>query len=295
MGIIKTFTGRSDEAIDFFNRARRLDPHHSSGYLYYLGLAKYCLKRYDDAAVTLEKSLRLNPKYGPWPLAITYAQLNRGVEAANLLAEYFERRKWQVVFIENTFRYWPFMDQDDLDHWAEGLRKSGLMRPWNPVYRKDYDAAFINAKQLLNDNAEDALSQYTMGETLVYSGRSDEALEYIERAIRLDPNHPGYYLFMLGVAQFCQERYNEAAASLERCLYKKKMHVNPPMWLLAATYAYMDREEDAKEVLTLYMDKNGFENFTVERVLRYYLHAFKNPGDTERFAQGLIKAGLPKQ
>ena len=67
------------------------------------------------------------------------------------------------------------------------------------------------------------------------------------------------------------------------------------MWLLAATYAYIDREEDAKAVLTSYMDKNGFENYTVERVLRYYLHAFKNPEDTRRFAQGLIKAGLPKE
>ena len=134
-----------------------------------------------------------------------------------------------------------------------------------------------------------------MGETLVYSGRSGEAMAYLEKAIRLDPNHPGYYMFTLGVAQFCQAKYKEAAASLETCLYKRKMHVNPPMWLLAATYAYIGREDDAKKVITNYMNKNGFENFTVERVLQYYLHAFKKPEDTERFARGLNKAGLPRR
>jgi hypothetical protein len=65
------------------------------------------------------------------------------------------------------------------------------------------------------------------------------------------------------------------------------------MWLLAATYAHLGRQREAEKVLTEYMKKRGYEGYTAERVSQIYLHAFKDPKDTERFAQGLHKAGLP--
>ncbi|MGB7066464.1 MAG: tetratricopeptide repeat protein, partial [Syntrophobacteria bacterium] len=293
MGLIFTFAGRSAEAINYFKRAMRLDPQYPGGCLYYLGLAQYCLEQYEEAATSVERSQKLNPGYGPWPLAITYAQLGRGQEAADILAKYFEKRGWLLALIENTFPYWPFKEQKDLDHWAEGLRKSGLMRPWNPVYRREYDKAIADAEQAIALNPNDAKAQYAMGETLVFSGRSAEAVEYLEKAMSLDPEYPGYYLYTLGVAQFCLERYEEAASDLEIALYKRKMHALPPMWLLAATYAHLGRQQEAEDVLTKYLKERGYEGYTVERVLKYYLHAFKDPKDTKRFAQGLHKAGLP--
>ena len=64
-------------------------------------------------------------------------------------------------------------------------------------------------------------------------------------------------------------------------------------WLLAATYAHLDRKQEAKDVLTEHMKKRGFKGYTVERVLKIYLHAFRDPRDKARFAEGLHKAGLP--
>jgi len=296
MGWILTFAGKSAEAVDYFKRTMRLDPGFPGAVLYSLGLAQYSLGQYEEAATSLEKSLKLNPGYGPWPLAITYAQLGRGQEAADILAKYFEKRGWLLALIENTFPYWPFKEQKDLDHWAEGLRKSGLMRPWNPVYRREYDKAIADAEQAIALNPNDAKAQYAMGESLVFAGRSAEAVDYLERAMILDPKYPGYYMFALGVAQFCLERYEEAASSLEiGLLSKRKMHSRPPMWLLAATYAHLGRQQKAEDVLSKYMKKRGYKDYTVERVLKYYLHAFKDPRDTERFAEGLHKAGLPMQ
>jgi len=294
MGWIFTFAGRSAEAVDYYKRAMRMDPHYPGGILYYLGLAKYCLGQYDEAATMLERSLELHPGYGPWPLAVTYAQLGRGQEAADILSKYFEKRGFLVGFIENTFEYWPFKEQKDLDHWADGLRKSGLPRPWNPVYRREYDKAIADAEQAIALNPNDAKAQYTMGETLVFSGRSAEAVEYLEKAMSLDPEYP-VTLYTLGLAQFCLERYEEAATSLKRCFDERKMHSRPPMWLLAATYAHLGRQQEAEDVLTKYLKERGYEGYTVERVLKYYLHAFKDPKDTERFAQGLHKAGLPME
>jgi len=174
MGWILTFAGRSAEALDYYKRAMRLDPQFPGGVLYNLGLAQYCLEQYEEAAIMLERSQKLNPHYGPWPLAITYAQLGRGQEAADILAKYFDKRGWLSSPIENTFEYWPFKEQKDLDHWADGLRKSGLPRPWNPVYRREYDKAIADAEQAIALNPNDAKTQTVMGESLVFAGRSAE-------------------------------------------------------------------------------------------------------------------------
>ena len=133
-----------------------------------------------------------------------------------------------------------------------------------------------------------------MGESLVFAGRSAEALGYLEKAMSLDPEYPANW-FTLGLAQFCLERYEEAATSLERCFDEGKMFSNPPMWLLAATYAHLGRQQEAEDVLAKYLKERGYEGYTAQRVLKYYLHAFKDPKDTERFAQGLHKAGLPME
>ena len=102
-------------------------------------------------------------------------------------------------------------------------------------------------------------------------------------------------MYALGLVQFCLEQYEDAASTLEKYHYEhdKKGKFSRPMWLLAAAYAHLGRQQKAEEVLTEYMKKRGYKGYTVERVLKMYLHAFKDPKDTERFAEGLHKAGLP--
>jgi len=293
MGWILTYAGQPAEAVNYLKRTMKLDPQNIAYCLYLVGLAQYLQKQYEDAVATLEKSQLLAPNYGPWPLAISYAQLNRGQKAAEILSKYFDKRGWETVQIENTFRFWPFKEQRDLDHWAEGLRRSGLMRPWNPVYRREYTKAIADAENAIAVKPNDAHALYTMGESLIYAGRSDEGIDYIKNAMRLDAEYPKYYLYTLGVGQFCLEQYEDAANSLEESILNRKYHSRAPKWLLAATYTHLGRQEEAENVLTKYMQENRYEGYTVERVLKYYLHAFKDPKDTERFAQGLHMVGLP--
>jgi predicted Zn-dependent protease len=128
-----------------------------------------------------------------------------------------------------------------------------------------------------------------MAESLIFAGRSFEGLEFIKKAISLEPDN-SWYLYTLGLAQFCLEQYEDAATTLEKFSLEHKAH--SPRWLLAATYAHLGGQKKAEEVLTDHMKKRWFKGYTVERVLKIYLHAFKDPRDTERFAEGLRKAGL---
>ena len=92
------------------------------------------------------------------------------------------------------------------------------------------------------------------------------------------------------MAQFCLEQYEEAAITLEKFSHEHKTHT--PGWLLAATYGHLGNQKKAEKILTEHRKRRGIKGYTVERVLKISLHAFKDPKDTERYAEGLRKAGL---
>jgi len=290
MGYVLMFAGRSAEAIDFFKTAMRLNPHYPGWYIQFLGVAQYCLERYEEAATSEERAMRVDPNTSAWWLAAAYAQLGHDQEAADVLTKYIEKRGWHLPHVESTFRYWPFKNQGDLDRFAEGLVKAGLPRPINPVYRRKYSEAIAQAERALTAAPNDAEANRMMAESLIFAGRSTEALDFIKKAISLKPDNY-WYLDTLGLGQFCLGQYGEALTSFEKLFYDHKAHF--PRWLFAATYAHLGRQEEAEEVLTTYIKESGYKGHTVERVLTFYLHAFKDPKDTARFAEGLHKAGLP--
>jgi len=292
MGFVLTYASRSAEAIDFFKTAMRLNPHYPSWYMLYLGLAQYCLERYNEAVTSEERALKLDPNTSTWFLAAAYAQLGREEEAAEVLVKYIEKRGYHLPHVESTFRYQPFKNQRDLDRFAEGLVKAGLPRPINPVYRRKYSEAIAQAELALTTSPNDAEAHRMMAESLIFAGRSSEGLDFIKKAVILEPDYY-WYLDTLGLGQFCLEQYKEALTSFEKLFYEHKAHF--PRWLLAVTYAQLGRQQKAEDVLTKYMKSSGYKGHTVSRVLKYYLHAFRDPKDTERFAEGLHKAGLPME
>jgi tetratricopeptide (TPR) repeat protein len=292
MGITLIYVGRSAEAVEFLKKAMRLDPYYPVNRLHFLGLAQFSLGQFQEASITLDSAHARKPKFGEWPLWATYAHLGREQEAADLMTAYMKRRRGQMLrsTAEKLLKYYPFKDPKDEERFADGIIKVGMPRPWNPVYRRQYEEAITKAEQAIAANPNDAEAQFSMGETLLFTGRSTEGVEHIKRAMKLDPKHPPFYYWYLGLAQFFQEQFEEAAVSLEKCY---KGYPGESKWLLAATYAKLGRQKEAEEVLRKYMKSRGLEHFTVEKVLNYDgFHAFKDPKDVELFAEGLRKAGL---
>ena len=292
MGQSLLFAGRSAEAVEFIKRAMRLDPHYPVIRLHYLGLAQFCLGQYEEASITLESAHARKPKFGEWPLWATYGHLGREQEAADLTTKYMKRRgiHKRRAAAEKLLTWYPFGDSADEKRFLDGLVKVGMPRPWNPVYRGQYEEAIARAEQAIAANPNDAEAQFAMGETLLFTRRSTEAVEHIKRTMKLDPKHPPFYYWYLSLAQFCQGQFEEAAVSLEKCY---KGYPGESKWLLAATYGQLGRQQEAEEVLKKYMKRRGLEHFTVEKVLKYDgFHAFKDPKDTELFVEGLQKGGL---
>jgi tetratricopeptide (TPR) repeat protein len=107
----------------------------------------------------------------------------------------------------------------------------------------------------------------------------------------LNPKHQAYYLYRLGLAQFCMEQYEEATKTLGT--FHRRNPYGYREWLLAAAYAHLGRQKEAADALKKSMRGREYIDYNVEKVVRYTNFPYKNQRDTERFAEGLRKAGLP--
>jgi Flp pilus assembly protein TadD len=124
---------------------------------------------------------------------------------------------------------------------------------------------------------------------LRFAGRFEEAVQAIEKAIRLNPFPPNTYFRMACGTYIFVGRYEEAIAA-----GKKAVTVTPNDYiahmLLSAAYSLAGRQEEARiaaeEVLRL--------NPKFSVVLAGKMSPFKNQADREHLIGALRKAGLPE-
>ena len=156
------------------------------------------------------------------------------------------------------------------------------------LYKRQYDIAIETAKQatILNPNGANA---YTwLGFTLIFAGRSTEAISIINKAIRLNPFPPGHFYLFLGLAYRVAGKYVEALKA-----YKIALNDIPNALLvllgMTSCYINLDRpieaQETVAEVLKLSPDFS-LEWYTVTM-------PFKNQSDLDNYIKSLRKAGLP--
>jgi len=131
-----------------------------------------------------------------------------------------------------------------------------------------------------------------MASVLIFAGRPEEATDFIKRAMRLDPHRPGMYLFILGLANFTMGQLEEAVTLIERSLTHNP-EISRRAGVLAAAYAHLGRDEQARAALDDYMRGSRMHQLSLPGLM--YLWPFKDLEVSDRFADGIIKAGMPWQ
>ena len=149
MAIALIYAGRAEEGASAIAKAMRLDPHYPPEYLYWLGLARFGMERFEKAAASLTRAAQGNPDddRAVLLLAAAYGHLGRGREAGaaigrleKLLAQRRKRRDLSsgkgvqlgvdVLLIGpytlEDVDLWPFKERADRERLREGLRKAGL-------------------------------------------------------------------------------------------------------------------------------------------------------------------------
>jgi len=150
-----------------------------------------------------------------------------------------------------------------------------------------HEEAIAEAERAISLDPNDADGYAAMADALIYSGEPEEAVDFVKKAMRLDPHNLANYLCALGLAHFDMEQYQEAAS-----LFERAFKLNPEMGLLqraylAVAYAYLGQEEKARaELDKLEEVREIYDRFAELRA------NYKNPKDRDRLLEGLRKVGL---
>jgi adenylate cyclase len=153
------------------------------------------------------------------------------------------------------------------------------------LVRDDHDKASYHQERALALNPNYDLVVVQQGELLTWLGRPEEGIDWIKRAMRLNPYHPERFWNHLGRACFCAGKYAEAAEAFTRITRPDHTHHA----FLAAIFAEMgDGVAAAAHAAEVVKREPGF-SVTAYLATQHY----KRDADRERHGAGLLKAGLP--
>jgi adenylate cyclase len=151
--------------------------------------------------------------------------------------------------------------------------------------RDDHDKAAFHQERALALNPNYDLVVVQQGELLTWLGRPEEGIDWIKKAMRLNPYHPERFWSHLGRARYCAEKYAEAAEAFSRITRPDHTHHA----FLAATFAQMGNAVAAAAHAAEVLKREPTFSAAVYLTTQHY----KREVDRERHAAGLLKAGLP--
>jgi len=156
------------------------------------------------------------------------------------------------------------------------------------LWRRDHEGALSEFRHMIVLDPNFAQGQAATGLALMYAGRAAEALEPIATAMRLDPHYSPIVLHFLAQANYSLGEYETAAQLLVRRIARTPGTDSSRM-LLASCYGHLGRGEDARATWAELLQVNPEFSLTQRAAVLPY----KDPGDFQRIAEGLAKAGLP--
>jgi TolB-like protein/DNA-binding SARP family transcriptional activator/Fe-S-cluster formation regulator IscX/YfhJ len=169
-------------------------------------------------------------------------------------------------------------ESDSHTHWA--------MAAMHFYMRHQYDegVAELDRALALNPNMADLVSEW--GYFLSFMGRVEEGIEAMQKAMRLNPHYPEWYLWNTGAGFYNAGRYEEAIADLK----KMQQHHQDSRILLAASYAQLGRDEEARAVAAEILEENP--DFSLQRKTEKMYYTTQAGRD--HYIECMRKAGLPE-
>jgi adenylate cyclase len=155
----------------------------------------------------------------------------------------------------------------------------------NLSIHRDYDKALYHQERALTLNPNDDLIVVQQGEALTWIGQADQGIEWIQKAMRLNPYHPERFWSHLGRAYFVARRYGEAIKAFQRISRADQSH-----WaFIAACHAQLGDIAAAKGAVQEVLQRAP--DFSIGRFIA--TQHYKHESDREHHRAALFKAQLP--
>ena len=150
---------------------------------------------------------------------------------------------------------------------------------------RNYEVCEYHQGRAIALNPNNDLIVVEQGELYTWLGDPEKGIEWIKKAMRLNPHHPERYWNHLGRAYFVARRYGEAIDAFKHISHPNQFHHA----FLAASFAMTNdmtaAAMHARSVLAL------DPNFSAETYLRS-LH-YQRDADRDHHREALLRAGLP--
>ncbi|MGE0281656.1 MAG: adenylate/guanylate cyclase domain-containing protein [Rhizobiaceae bacterium] len=216
-------------------------------------------------------------------------------QAVGIDPHYAEAHRWLAF---NYWQLWAHSIEPSVENRDNALASAQTAATLDPndagnrwalgymlAYRKRWDeseAEFAAAFEL-DPNHADAMVMYS--DVAALAGRTGEAVELTQRALRLNPQPAAWYLWALGVAYYADQRYEDTV----RLLRTEAVYRSGSRRVLAAALAQLGRLDEARQEASLFLAKTPF--FTITHWAD--LQPARDAGVLERFINGYRMAGLP--
>lgn len=201
------------------------------------------------------------------------------------------------VYVANVRHQWTDTPREFMEQAAQMSTKAigmddSLSTPYSVLafvnlQKRQYREALANAEKAISRSPDKAESLEMMGLVLTFSGRGQEAIPYLEKAIRLNPETQARSFAVLGHAYLGSGNYDGAISA-----YKKALDKEPrsPALLsyLASAYVLAGRMTEAQATASELA--RVAPNFSVENLTKRL--PYKDPGETARIMDALHKVGL---
>ena len=172
---------------------------------------------------------------------------------------------------------------DDSDPMIHGL--------WGAIYlqQKRYDLAIAKGEESIALGPNQAFPHFLLAMYLFHTGRYQEAVPLIKKAMRLNPYYPTFYLELLGGVYLRMEDYEEAIKAFKQLVARQPNRIVGHLGL-AVAYTRLGRKEQARAEVAEVLRLNP--QYSLD-VYRQQAHGMDwDPDEVERDIEDLREAGL---
>jgi adenylate cyclase len=166
---------------------------------------------------------------------------------------------------------------------AEAHRTLG----WTLLWNKQQDPGLEELEKAVSMAPNSSMAYGSLGGALNYSGRPEEAIGFIKKAMRLDPKYGPWVAVWLGESYFLLGRHEEAIAAYQEAVRRNPKYL-PLHRQLAVMYAELGRENEARAEAAEFLRINPTYSLDVWLARL----PFKNQAVLDRYIAALRKAGL---
>lgn len=225
----------------------------------------------ERAMQLIDRALALDPSYchaHAWKACIVGQQLTHGWCQADAALRVIEDEVSRALALDDS--------ESDVHRILAALK----------LRQHDHDKASYHQARALSLNPNDDLIVVQQGELLTWLGQPEEGIEWIKKAMRLNPYHSPRFWYHLARAFFAARRYAETIDAVQHIAAPDHLHHA----LLAASHAQLGNPaasaEHAREVLKRAPD------FCVGKDYLPVLH-YKRESDLAHHHEAILKTGLP--